>query len=340
MSSLLQRVTFFDCWQNRDLSFLGERSIISAIMKFPFIPVGAAILLGLNAPAGTIDDAAPAERTSPRPQLKGSPGQELLRVTNEMWFLLSGVTDRKGADAAAARFGSLIQEMEYIGYLLQGEESLAQDLEALDMLHYSIAEALDDLCAEFESLCRVNCYGSLSLIKEFRRAVDAGIVGEEVVEELVEPRPPLTEKEAREETTRFRRLLEPDRAVLATLQSVHDVESANLAIESLRQITERLNALLPRKECKERAFSQSTLRAAREAYAPIEPLLWGIRTELVRIASLPGYDKAAYDKFSDVLDRVYESLANTHSSWFADVFDASFRIDLDEAMLENVTTSN
>lgn len=60
----------------------------------------------------------------------------------------------------------------------------------------------------------------------------------------------------------------------------------------------------------------------------------------MRIASLPGYDEMPYDNFSDALDRVYENLANSHSTWFEDVFDASFRSDLDEALHENVTTSN
>lgn len=310
-------------------------------MKFPFITVGTAILLGLNAPAGAQVGAAAAAAEPPQQAaFKGSPGQELLRVTNEMWFLLSGVADRKGADAAAPSFMKLIDEMEAIGKLLQGEDGMAQDLEALDMLHYRIAEALDDLSAEFESLCRVNCYGSPALIKGFRRAVDSGVVGEEVVEDLTEPRPVLTEKEARHEISRFRRLAAPDRDLLLALQGVQDVESANRAIASLKSLAVRLENLQPKKEHADRRFSPSALRSAREAYAPVEPLLWGIRTELVRIASLPGYDEMPYDNFSDALDRVYENLANSHSTWFEDVFDASFRSDLDEALHENVTTSN
>lgn len=309
------------------------------MMKFPLITVGAAILLGLNVPAGAqVCVAAPAPR--PQTALQGSPGQELLRVTNEMWFLLSAVADRKGADAAAPRFERLISEMETVGKMLQGDENMGQDLEALDMLHYRIAEALEDLSMEFESLCRVNCYGSSQLIRQFRRAVQAGVVGEDVAEELTEPRPPLSEKEARLEIARFRRLAEPDRALLVALQGVQDITSANQAIASLRALASRLESLQPKKELADRQFSPAALRSAREAYAPVEPLLWAIRSELVRIVALPGYDETAYDNFSDILDRVYENLGGAHSVWFEDVFDASFRTDLDEALHENATTSN
>lgn len=311
------------------------------MMKFPLISVGAAILLGLNAPAGAQSAVtAAAVPPSPQPGFRGSPGQELLRVTNEMWFLLSGVVDRKGADSSAPRFQALIDEMDAVGKMLQGEDSMAQDLEALDMMHYRIAEALEDLSSEFESLCRVNCYGSPSLIKAFRRAVESGIVGEEIVEDLKEPRPQLTDREARQEISRFRRLVEPDLALLQALQSVQDVETANRAIASLKSLASRLEGLQPKKEFADRSFGPAALRSAREAYAPVEPLLWAIRSELVRIVSLPGYDEAPFDKFSDTLDRVYECLGNSHSTWFEDVFDASFRSDLDDALHENATTSN
>lgn len=309
-------------------------------MKFPLFTVSTALLLGLNFPAGAAVDAPVKPETPAVPEMKGSPGQELLRVTNDMWFLLSGVVDRKGADAAAERFDSLITEAERIGNMLQDEESMAQDLEALDMLHYRIAEALDDLSMEFESLCRAKCYGSAPLIKTFHRAVEAGLVGDELVEDLSVPKPPLSESESRQELVRYRRLVEPDKALLAALQTVQDVETANRMIENLKQLAVRLNSLQPQKAHVDRSFSSSTARSVREAYAPVEQLLWGIRSEIVRIAGLPGYDETAFDNFSDALDVVYESLGNTHRAWFRDVFDESFRTDLDEALHENATTSN
>lgn len=309
-------------------------------MKFPLFTVSTALLLGLNLPAGADDGAPVKSELTAETEMKGSPGQELLRVTNDMWFLLSGVVDRKGADAVAERFDGLITEAEQIGDMLQGEDGMAQDLEALDMLHYRIAEALDDLSMEFESLCRAGCYGSPRLIKTFHRAVEAGLVGEEIVEDLAVPKPPLSESESRQELVRYRRLVEPDKALLATLQAVQDVETANRMIASLKQLTVRLNALLPQKSHQNRGLAASTVRSASEAYAPVEQLLWDIRTEIVRIAGLPGYDDSAFDNFSDALDGVYESLGNTHSAWFSDVFDESFRTDLDDALHENATTSN
>lgn len=309
-------------------------------MKFPLFTVSTALLLGLNIPVGAAVDAPVKPEATAEPKMKGSPGQELLRVTNDMWFLLSGVVDRKGADAAAEKFDKLITEAEHIGNMLQGEDGMAQDLEALDMMHYRIAEALDDLSMEFKSLCRARCYGSPKLINTFHRAVEAGLVGEELVEDLVLPKPPLSESESRQELVRYRRLVEPDKALLATLQTVQDVETANRMIANLKQLTVRLNSLLPQKAYADRGLAASTMRSAREAYVPIEQLLWGIRSEIVRIAGLPGYDDSAYDNFSDALDGVYESLGNTHSAWFGDVFDESFRTDLDEALHENATTSN
>ena len=309
-------------------------------MKFPLFTVSTALLLGLNLPAGAAEAAPVKSEETAEPKMVGSPGQELLRVTNDMWFLLSGIVDRKGADAAAERFDKLIVEAELIGNMLQGEDGMAQDLEALDMLHYRIAEALDDLNAEFKSLSRARCYGSQQLINVFHRAVDAGLVGEELIEDLALPKPPLSESESRQELVRYRRLVEPDKALLAALQSVQNVETANRMIANLKQLTIRLNNLKPQKAHVDRGFAASAVRSAREAYAPIEQLLWGIRTEIVRIAGLPGYDDSAYDNFSDALDGVYESLGNTHSAWFGDVFDESFRTDLDEALHENATTSN
>ena len=309
-------------------------------MKFPLFTVSTALLLGLNLPAGAAEAAPVKSEETAEPKMVGSPGQELLRVTNDMWFLLSGIVDRKGADAAAERFDKLIVEAEHIGNMLQGEDGMAQDLEALDMLHYRIAEALDDLNAEFKSLSRARCYGSPQLINAFHRAVDAGLVGEELIEDLALPKPPLSESESRQELVRYRRLVEPDKALLAALQSVQNVETANRMIANLKQLTIRLNNLKPQKAHVDRGFAASAVRSAREAYAPIEQLLWGIRTEIVRIAGLPGYDDSAYDNFSDALDGVYESVGNTHSAWFGDVFDESFRTDLDEALHENATTSN
>ncbi len=310
-------------------------------MKHPLLTAGTALLLGLNVPGGLVLGADSAEEAeSNRVQADLPPGHELLRVTQEMWFLLSGIMDRAGAEAAAPKLAALMAEAEIIGNKLYDEESNAQDLEALDMLHYRIAEALDDLNSELTSLSRLHCYGSEALITQFYHGVELGLIAEEVTEGLVIPRPPLTESEARREVGRLRLLEEPDRRLLQVLQAVKDVSSANKAVERLKLVAVRLKELQPQKELTGRAFSSSSLRHAREAYAPVEPLLWGIRTEIVRIAGLPGYDEADYDSFSDALDTVYESLGATHSTWFAEVFDESFRTDLDEALHENATTSN
>lgn len=310
-------------------------------MKHPLFTAGTAILLGLNVPAGAAV-SADEQRETPQQSVGGevSPGRELLRVTNEMWFLLSGVADRKAADAAAPRFEALISEAQHVGESIFDAEGKGQDLEALEMLHYHIAEALESLNDEFRSLCRAGCYGSETLIKSFHSAVDAGLFDCELVEGLEVPRPPLSEREARREIARLQSLEAPDRALLEVLQGVTDSRSADEVVVRLQGLAESLEALQPEKDVADREFAKSAARSVEAVYAPIAPLLWGIRSEIVRIAGLPGYDEAAYDRFSDALDSVYAGLGDTHCKWFDEVFDASFRTDLDDALHENATTSN
>ncbi len=307
----------------------------------PLLTAGTAILLGLPVPAEAAAVAPVKEDTTPQSEpVPVSPGRELLRVTNDMWFLLAGVADLKSADAAAPRFSALVSEASKIGDALLGDDGQGQDLEALEMLHYHIAEALEALNDEFRSLCRARCYGSAGLIKAFHKSVDAGMFDGELVAELEMPKPPMTEPESRREIVRLKRLVEPDRALLELLQSVQDAKSADLVVGRLQTLSTNLQTLLPEEAVVNRDFAASTARRAREAYEPVATLLWGIRSEIVRIAGLPGYDGASYDRFSDALDSVYEGLGDTHTAWFDDVFDASFRSDLDEALHENATTSN
>ena len=96
---------------------------------------------------------------------------------------------------------------------------------------------------------------------------------------------------------------------------------------------------MPQKNVENRAFSEATETAAREVLIPLETILWSIRSEIVRIAGLPGYEAETYDDFSVALDLVFESLCATHSNLFDSVFDASFRSDLDYALQENSISS-
>ncbi len=267
-------------------------------------------------------------------------GQEILRLTSEMWFLLSGIRDKADADAAAPRFTALVEQASHMGEKLYDESSHAQELEALEMLHYCIAEAYEDLSYEFDSLCRARCYGSQSLLTAFHKAVGAGLFNDEELPLLEMIRPPLTESETRNELVRLKRLVEPDRAVLRILSEVKDARSARQAADELSLQTARLQLLLPESRVANRSFADASRASVRAAFEPLEPLLWGIRNEIVRIASLPGYEGESFDTFSDALESMFESLGKTHSEWFKDVFDASFRTDLDDALQENATTSN
>lgn len=292
----------------------------------------AAMLLGLSVPA----EAEPSERDTSVENEKL--GHEMLKVTNDMWFLLSGVGDKSTADAAAFQFVKLIEASERLSEQLYAQQ--AMDVEALNMMHYRIAEVYESLSFEFESLCKARCYGSQNLIAAFQYAVRTGLFDDESLPGLEQPKPPLSDSEARQELARLKRLVEPDRAVLLVLQGVKDANSATRAAEELAVLSARLQKLLPEHTVAERTFADKTAPNVRATFAPIEPLLWGIRSEIVRIAALPGYDDEPFDAFSDALDTVFQSLGDSHNSWFAEVFDESFRSDLDDALHENATTSN
>lgn len=262
---------------------------------------------------------------------------ELVCVCHDMWFLLASVSDKKQADAAAPLFRNLITHTVALTDRMYKEGG--QDVEVLTEAQEKLADSLDELAEEFDSLCRVRCFGSEKMIAEFRYAIEIGMFTDDYIACLDAPEPHLNEAETRSELVRFKRLIEPDKAVLAALCAVQDARSAGDAARELQALSALLDSLEPESKIKDRDFSPSAGKRARKAYEPIEPLLWGIRTEIVRIASLPGYHKTEFDPFSDALETVFRSLANTHYHFFDEVFDDSFHSDLDEALLENATTS-
>lgn len=280
-------------------------------------------------------------------------GQEFLKTTSDMWFLLSGINNKADADQAAPRFLELVQRVAELDELLsrlpmvpvtdETEPENSDEVHVVGMMdgvHLRILEAFEDLNAEFLGLCRVRCYGSERLRVAFHQAVASGMFSEEDTDLLQAPPAPLDEEETRNELVRLRRLLVPDKALLETLELVQDAASAREAAVRLQELTNRLQSLTPESYMLNRTFADASAAAVREVTAPLEPLLWGIRSEIVRIASIPGYNTEPFDSFSDALDSMFESLGETHSFCFEHVFDASFRSDLDEAARENITSSN
>ena len=269
--------------------------------------------------------------------------QQFLSTTSEMWFLLSGIASKESADAAAPRFAELVKltfeldnKLSAMPVLPSGEAECAG---MLDGMQLRILETLDDMHVEFVSLCRAHCYGSESLTRAFEDAVRLGMFSEEEVEQLHEPGAPLSDDEARLELVRLQRLAEPDQAVFNALVTVQDEVSASRAATELTRLSQRFKSLLPEAKVMHRAFAPQNQASAQAVMAPIEPLLWAIRSEIVRIAALPGYEAATYDEFSDALDRVFECLAAAHCNIFDSIFDASFRSDLDNALQENAVSS-
>ena len=266
------------------------------------------------------------------------PAKELLRMSLDMWFVLSGVYDKRSADEAAPQFRKLMDAAVALSEKVYSES--AAEIESESETHRRLDESLEELTEEFVGLCGNRCFGSEKLLTEFRYSVEIGLMGDDCSPLLEEPRPHLSENEAKRELLRMKNLVLPDKDVLIILQSVNDAASAKTAATRLHGITERLNSLVPETAVAERDFAPKAGARARKAYAPIEPLLWGIRTEIVRIASLPGYHKTDFDSFSEALESVFRSLAETHYHFFDEVFDDSFHSDLDEALRENATTSN
>ena len=269
-------------------------------------------------------------------------GQEFLRTASEMWFLLSGVSSKQDADKAARRFSELVKLTFELDNRLSAMPLVAPEAECVGMMdnvQLRILETMDDLHVEFQSLCRAHCYGSKAMVKAFEQAIELGMFAEDDRELLREPGAPFTEAEAQAEMVRLNRLAEPDRAVLDVLVEVQDEKDANKAVSKLTSLSLRFKALMPAEELANRDFSPATAAAAQEVLAPLEPILWAIRSEIVRIAALPGYEAETYDDFSVALDLVFESLCATHAELFDSVFDASFRTDLDNALRENSISS-
>lgn len=269
-------------------------------------------------------------------------GLEFLRTSSEMWFLLSGIGSRDDADAAAERFLELVKltfelddKLSSLPLVTPGAECVGM----MDNVQMRILETLDDLHVEFVSICRANCYESAALSKAFEEAVQLGMFAQDDMELMHHPAEPLSEEEASVEIARIRQLVAPDRAVLDILVAVQDETSASAAAPELQKLAQQLHTLLPELKREHREFSPASVVVAREALAPIEPILWAIRSEIVRIAGLPGYEAETFDTFSDALDMVFESLGATHCVLFDSVFDASFRADLEYALQENTISS-
>lgn len=264
---------------------------------------------------------------------------QLFRITHEMWLLLSGVVDKPSADAAAAQFQKLAEQSARMSDQLFDGSGGGLDIEALNQDTYRIAEAYEDLSYEFESLCRTHCYGSASLIGAFLAAMRLGVFCDDEEEYLVLSSYKLSEKEAEDEIARLNSMATLDRELMSILSQVQDRESAAKAVKALRGLTERMNRAVPSMHLKRVNFNEKQCPALVKVCTALEPLLWSIRSEIVRIVSLPGYDGEQFDDFSDALDSVYESLGDTHSECFDVVFDASFRTDLDDALHENIPKS-
>lgn len=321
-----------------------------ARMRIKWISVGIMAAWGLFSPVATAFAAEPTPQQT-QEALYG----DILQSVSDMWFLLSGISNRADADRQAPAFTALVHRICLLDDRLSGattdsglpmeveaevheDPATAEQAERLEMMQLRILESFDDVNTEFLGICRVRCYGSLKLRKAFTEAADTGMFSEEALLLLQMKNHRLSEKETEREIARMRALVEPDRAVLQTLEQVKDAGSAQKAVVSLLRISQRLQTMIPEDVNENTQLAESARAQELAAYEPLNPLLWGIRTELVRIAALPGYDGEPYDGFSDALNVVFADLGATHKRYFDDVFDDSFRMDLNEALMQNAPT--
>lgn len=281
---------------------------------------------------------------------------EFLQSVSDLWFLLSGISNKADADAQAPAFNTLVQRICLLDEQLSGastnsglpmeieaevheDAETAEKAELLEALQLRILDSFDDVNSEFLGLCRVRCYGSAKLKAAFREAADTGMFSEEALA-LIQTTPrTLNSHETERELARLNHLAEPDRDVLRVLEQVKDAASAQKAVSALTKLSQRLQTLIPENAEACHADNESATAREREAYEPLNALLWDIRTELVRIAALPGYDGESYDSFSEALNIVFTDLDATHRLYFDDIFDASFRADINDALMENAPSS-
>lgn len=282
---------------------------------------------------------SPLVASQPDRQNGGGPAGQLLRVTNEMWLLLSGVVNQETAENAAARFAKLAKESASLSDKMFDGDARALDVEALDRDAYRIAESYDELSQEFSSLCHARCYGSPQLMRAFLLAMDLGVFSDDERENLNTSTRMLSEQEAEQELARLGKMVTSDTELFELLARVQDASSAMKAAPQLTALAQRTLEGCPAQRLTADNFSRQKRDSLQQVCRQLEPLLWRIRNEIVRIVGLPGYDSEQFDVFSDALDSVYESLSKTHSECFEEVFDASFRTDLDDALHEGPSSN-
>lgn len=305
-------------------------------MKRTLINTGAALALG--GLVGLPPLAAAEEPSSDAASHALEVGRDLLQTTNDLWLLLAGICNREQADKGALPFTKLTTRLIELDTELTTacmDHEVLVSPESEQLMDLRIGSAFEELLDEFNSICCAHCYGSPSLTRAFRAAIETGFFPEEALAHLQEQNPPYDATEESLELARLRNLLEPDEEVLRTLTEVKDPKSAEQAVGKLRKLSTALTNLMPPRAYLNRNFADGSAPNVVATRVPLERLLWNIRAELVRIAGLPGYDAASYDNFSDVLNSVFDGLSKTHTTWFNDVFDSSFRSDIAEALEES-----
>ena len=265
--------------------------------------------------------------------------RDFLQASGDMWYLLANVRSKADANAAADRMTALVTRIYELDEKMGSFTVVTTDAACagmMDTMQVRILDSLENVNEEFLSLRRVHCYGSKPLMRAFRLAAKVGLFAEDDVDELTDLPEPYSAEAAAAELERLRKLQAPDQEIHLLLVTVVDGGSAQTVVPRLAALDATLRSLVPVQP--RGVFAEENAPEVRAVTEPLLRVLWNLRNEIVRIAALPGYADVQFDDFSEQMNKVFDTLQATHSVWFEDVFDASFRSDLDDAFHDNLKT--
>ncbi len=261
--------------------------------------------------------------------------RDILLSSQTLWLLLSKINDKKKADASAAAFRKLTNELIELDLKLSALENQAP--EALHTeLNRNIIESYRNIDTEFGSLYRVRCFGSGPLYQAFEEAIGSNFFDTTMLPPNHPVLPKLDEAEEKIELTRLKKLITPDTAILHHLMQIEDSKSAGKHCQAMLPHLKKLNTLQADNKYLYRDFKNTAKKDFRETQRSLQDLLWSMRTEYVRIAAIPlDPVEDSHELLAHTLDELYFSLEVTHHYWFSLVFDNSFILDMDEAFRES-----
>ncbi len=305
------------------LSSLALAMTLSSAVLAGAVPCAPALPPAVSQGAPAVDSSSSTEQ----PKEQADP-LRLARASsdamNAQLALLQGIKDKATADAAAP---GLLEETEKLNEVTRtlaalDFEGLSYDEEAYMELVPQIFAASEDVNEEFARLEKADWYGSEALKHAVEEANAPVFSDEEASRD--EPSRPLTPEQEEAELERMRALVALDGELLATLKNISSATTASAAVPALRAYVAKLEKRKPDPETVDGYFEDADAPGVVGAFRPVRDKLELIRTELLRIVGLDGFQTKAFDPFNDAMDDVFRLLEETHDFWYGDIFDENF----------------